>query len=306
MRKTLVVISLVLSLLVIALVSGFTFMNNGHNVSVTNSKGLDDDGVFLITAADPRFSVTAAGMPDVNRQLILEAAGPFGVLVQNETTNDIVGCSLKWELMGADGKITILRQEYNHPGALVGMEPLDPNMVGRTAVINAKSTAFLSLDPHLKNSFDFPDLHAGATDKDRLSRINKSTNKQLRNVVAITISIDGVVFNNGEFLGTDTAQFYKRVQELVNAKRDVENFFNTKIRERRDSSEILRDLSSKVNNSPFALSNSGDPEYDRAYDGHFKRFVEELEGMRDVNDDEAILKYAKHGSDKIRELHKKK
>lgn len=307
MNKMLVAGCGICSLLVLALISGFTIMSNTRNVSVVNAKGLDTEGVFLITPVDATFGPALAALAGSNHESVAEAAGPFGVLVQNDTANNIVGCSLKWDLIGSDGKITTLHQEYNHPGALIGMEPLDPNMVGRTAVVNARSTAFLSLDSSIKNIFDSTDSQSAVAnrDRDRLARLSNSTNKQLKNVVSITVSIDGVVFDTGEFIGPDTTRFYKRIRAFVNAKKDLVDSINKGRADKKEAADILTGLSSKIRNSPFMLSNTNDTEYDQAYDAYFKRFVKELDNIKDVNDDQAIINYARRGSNKFRVPHRR-
>src|SRR6267378_8168321 len=189
MKRVLIIVSSAFLLLVIAIVSGFTLMGNMRTVAVINAKGLDNDGVYLIMSGEPNFQF--ADMPQVlqpDRTALIDAVGPFGVLVKNATANDVVGCSLKWELMSSDGTVKSLEQSFSTPGVLVGMEPLDESMVGHTSLINANSTRFLSLDPRVKTMFESREsesqVSAAVSERERqyVDKLKSKYDKQLGSV----------------------------------------------------------------------------------------------------------------------------
>lgn len=303
MKRVLAVMSLALLLVSAVVFSRLTSKSQMHITYPITAKGLDSDGIYLITPSSPEWEMTTSK----TTLEITDASGPFGLFVKNTTDRDVVGCSLEWVLTNSDGTVRSLHQTYSNPGVLVGMKPADPNMIGHTSLINANSTKFLSLDPYVKAMFEARESQPeplSQRDRDSLKRVEAAYNKQLRTAVSITIILDGVVFSDGEFVGPDTAKFLPRLEAFVNAKRDIATFVRSAVAEGKSSPEILDNLDSQVR-SPFKSKKTRNEEYDRIYDSYFKTFAEELQGVRKKAGDEKAVTYAQNGLDKYRQLHKR-
>jgi len=296
-----------MSLTLIGVLSGFTFLHSSGANTVINIKGFDDDGVLLMAGSDlqrERQNITQ------EQASIIDAVGPFGVVVKNTTHRDLIGCSLKWELISSSGEVTVMRQGYTSPGVLLGLQPLDPNMVGKTSVINANSSRFLSLDPTLKSILETTgnQLPERTVEYYRgyVQRVTSKYQKQLKSVVAITISIEGLAFADGEYLGSDTTAFYKHLQADVEAQRDVGSAIDSAAQEGKHASEALLELNSKLSKSPFLIKETRDKEYDEIYDRSFRESIKELNSIQTANGDEAVLKYIRPRlSASVPKLHKK-
>lgn len=302
--------SIALAAMLLAIIgglTGFTFLHSSGANTVINIKGLDDDGVVLI--APPDLQPDGQNISQEHASL-MDAVGPFGVVVKNTTKKDVIGCSLKWELISSTGEVRVLRQGYSNPGVLLGLQPLDPNMVGRTSLINANSSRFLSLDPRMKNILETigTPLPERTIEKNReyVQTVKSKYQTQLKSLVAITISIEGLIFADGEYLGSDTTAFYKHLQASVDARRDVGNAVDTAAREGKHASEAVQGLTSKMSNSPFLIKETGDQEYDKLYDRSFRDSVKELNSIQIANGDEAVSRYIRPTvSENTPKLHKK-
>jgi hypothetical protein len=311
MKRIAPILLAAVSLSLIGIISGFTFLRSASSNTVINAKGLDSDGVLLITPANPEFEF-AAPKSSQERAALIDAVGPFGVVVKNTTGNDVIACSIKWEILGPDGNIRTVHQPYSTPGILLGLEPLDDNMIGKTSLINAHSSKFLSLDPRMKQMFESADstsnlpLTTREKNREYVEKLSSKYDQQLRSAVAITISIDGVVFSNGEYVGPDTTRLFRRLQALVDAQRDLGNLVQTAFEKGKHSVDIVNTLNSKVADSPFLLSETADKEYDQLYDRKFRNLVKELNNVKSASGDETAVNYARHRSAKdAPNLHKK-
>jgi len=294
-------------LAIIGGLTGFTFLRSSGTNTVVNIKGLDSDGVFL--NAPPYLQHDDQNISQRQASLI-DAVGPFGVVVKNTTQRDVIGCSLKWELVSSTGEVRVLRQGYSNPGVLLGLQPLDPNMIGRTSLINANSSGFLALDPTLKNVFDVIDtpLPERTIEKNReyLEKVKSKYQTQLKSVIAITISIEGLVFADGEYLGSDKTKFYKHLQAVIDARRDLGNAVDSAARQGKHAGEALQELTAKMSTSLFLIKETGDTDYDKLYDSSFRTSMNELNSIHTAKGDEAVSKYLRSVlSESAPKLHKK-
>jgi hypothetical protein len=64
----------------------------------------------------------------------------------------------------------------------------------------------------------------------------------LANYTDITVSIDGVFFEDGTFVGPDTTNFFAQAQAVVAAKRDLPQQISDQLQSKKQPMEIYKTL----------------------------------------------------------------
>lgn len=272
-----------------------------------SKKDFPQDGLVVITPSDPAFdSELSSALKKTNNELseLIQVAKPFSVFVRNSSDLSIVGCSLEWIIVKPDGSVMNRGQSYSTPGALMGMKPVDEAMIGHTDLINPHSTAFISLDPETKQSFDwrtgsFVSLSAlDASDKQEINEHASYLRKTYKNLLSsgtkITISIDATIFSDGSFLGPDNNRLIAETRSMVNAKRDLAELIERDIRHHRSSEEIFERINLTSKNPTLALktSNPASEDYLRSYSRYMQIHIQELLRIREAKGDEVAIKYS--------------
>ncbi len=269
-----------------------------------------EDGLTIMTPSDRRFDSELSSLLKVNEPeltRLIELAKPFCVFVRNETDLSVVGCSLEWNVLRTDGTILSKGQPYLTPGILTGLQPIDRAMIGRTELINPHSSAFVSLDPEVKQFFDAMTKSAGARrplppdDKEEIKKhsdyLRNVRQELLKSATAITVSIDGLVFSDGTFTGSDKYQLILNTKALVDAKRELAKRIDSSIKRNENTVELFRQLDLLAKNPTASLRSSPTmssdlKDYERLYSGYMQITIGELFQIRDAQGSEEAIKYS--------------
>jgi hypothetical protein len=110
----------------------------------------------------------------------------------------------------------------------------------------------------------------------------------LRNCTTIGISIDGVVFEDGTFVGPDTTGLFSDVDAMFKARRDLLD--EVALRFGRSVDEVLNYIE-EIASSPLP-----DRKLDREglYDLYKKLEAEAVLRMRSATDDERVMEWLQH------------
>lgn len=255
---------------------------------------------------------------------IVESAKPFAFFIKNNSSKGVVGVSLRWKFSYSDGRSDEIPQSEANPGVLMGMKPLDPNLIGKTNLINSKDMKFFT---HFKqmigHGVDFANMRVKnpsinypyRVDPNPLaiSVMNSQKEQILRGYADFSVSIDGIIFDDGTFAGPDQNFFFDALRGTVQARKDIlTDLIEAKSSGKRDT-EIVDDILSKTSNMymNFAELHTGNATREQVFDSSYKTYLKNLRGelvmQRSRFSDEKIVKIIQsvHVSD-IATLHKER
>src|SRR6266849_5842139 len=115
---------------------------------------------------------------------------------------------------------------YSEPGILMGQDiPKDPRFQHTTAIEPGKSRCFnwnsqINPDAVETSGLDMPPSQSQENQTDNSGAIRALMLSELSKATDITVSLDGVVFDDGTFVGSNLI-FFQQIQAVVNAKVDL-------------------------------------------------------------------------------------
>lgn len=294
MKRTMLVIGLLV--LAVAVASGFLLKERkSPPMSVRlNVADLQEHGLTIIGSGDTSFD----GMLDVLRVNTsgapLEAIRPYSVFIKNTGRRAVVAFVLKWELIRPDGRVIAETNQYVTKYSLMGDEVSDSG--GHIIKPNTSWWAF----PGFAVAQDTSGLNTGSPE---FAAYLERANRDLAQYTGITVSIDGVFFEDGAFVGPDTTEFFGKVKALIDASQDLRRDIETRVKSGKSADEVLTHVTEEARKSKVKLGRNSTAE---DYYKHFKRSAaEELLNMRSVSGNEKTLEHALRPSKKTRPLLRK-
>lgn len=200
--------------------------------SVKNN--VKDFGIEFVTPSDADFDATLKkfiGNFDVVVPLV-EAAKPLVGFIKNNTPEEIIGISLQWSYFYPDGQLAFATPDgVSTPGILMGMKVRDPLLVGKTSLINSNEMRFFSnnfsVSQTVENAYKklrSPQMRYEPKSDDIESQIAfvKLQQKQgiMGKISSVTVSVAGMFFNDGAFIGSNEGFFFESTSGSVKARRD--------------------------------------------------------------------------------------
>lgn len=271
-----------------------------------NTKSLPEDGLIIIAPSDPAFNAEVSSMLQGKQAELLpfiEAAKPFSVFVKNISSQEVVGCTIKWEIFNEDGTVITIPQSYSTPGVLMGMKPLDESMADHMSLINLNGSFYFTLDQSVKGFIEgqmSPQIRSAATSngvREEMQRyiteLQAKYQKQLQSVSAITVSIDGIFFRDGTFVGPDTTQYFTGMKAQIDARRELAESLRQDIRAQKSSSEMFSRIESLSKESAARADSKAAPDeyYNQIYKRSMQLYAQEVLRIRRVRGDDKALEY---------------
>ncbi|MEO7658478.1 MAG: hypothetical protein ABIV48_02590 [Pyrinomonadaceae bacterium] len=232
---------------------------------------------------------------------ISNLAKPLSVLVFNRSKKDVVGCSLRWTFSRADGREMVFPQIQSSPGVLMGMQPIDPKMQGKTSLISAGGVKLFSFDYGIEQIFDRarldrsrpPSMNASAdySFRDEISNSRLNRNNLLGSFVRFSVSVDGIFFSDGTFVGPDKFFFFDSMVGRVQARKDLLAILLKSSRGRLTLSQDITAYVSK--NMNFKTSERQVPDdkesaFRKGYQSYARSLAEEISNRRSIETDKSI------------------
>jgi hypothetical protein len=231
-----------------------------------NVKDLPEEGLKLVAPTDPSFEGRLSSILKNKPNALAEGLKLYSVLLENKGNKVIVGYRLKWEMSKADGTVSVRQAGGINMGALMdiwqpGSE--NPSQSGGFAI---KPHAITFVSPAGSLSEDDSSMimgyATGSTDRgtqdqirqqagdNRYAALISTVKAELQQYTSITISVDGVVFEDGGFVGPDTTGFFVSIQAYLNAKRDLLEEIDFAIKRNRGIDRIFSDIEEIANSEP--------------------------------------------------------
>ncbi len=227
-----------------------------------------DFGIEFITPSDADFDATLKrfiGDFDVVVPLV-EAAKPLVGFIRNNTPKEVIGISLQWSYFYPDGQLAFATPDgVSTPGILMGMKVRDPLLVGKTSLINSNELRFFSNDFGISQTIEnahkklrSPQMryNPNADDIERQISFVKIQRQQgiMGKIASVTVSVAGMFFNDGAFIGSDEGFFFESKAGYIKARRD----FLKKLRAIKSSdksddevlTEVITDISETIDSIP--------------------------------------------------------
>jgi hypothetical protein len=217
----------------------------------------------------------------------LEAVRPYSVFIKNTGRRAVVAFMLRWELTRPDGVVVTENNQYVTKYSLTGDGVSDSD--GHTIRSNAALLAF----PGFAMAQDTAGLNNGDP---KFAAYLERVGSNSAQYVSVTVSLDGVVFEDGGFVGPDATGFYGKVKALIDADRDLRREIETKVKSGKSADDIFTHVTEEAGKPKVRIRPNSTAEDHYNY---FKRAAaEELLSMREVSGNDKTLKHALRPSKK--------
>lgn len=197
-----------------------------------NVRGLSEHNVSLIAPSDPLLTGGRAVFVD-----------PYSVALRNTSSNAVVGYSIKWECF--DGKTESATRDMSHDRkfsnslgfAFMYGEESERRAILKNAdeVIQPNSTWLISPDlPARKLSGPLEEIQTGR-DQAALAKLQAAC-------PTMTVTLDGVFFEDGTFIGPDTNDFFAKVKTQMDVRHEVLQGVQRDVKSGKDPTEVFKEL----------------------------------------------------------------
>lgn len=219
-------------LAVVGVVTGvFAVMGKGQAMQIRlNKRDLPKHGLNIISSIDPSFEETvAAYFKGRLSKKPPENLMSFSIFIKNSGNKKVVAYALVWQLVKTDGKVVENRAIYAEPGILMGDEMPNHPAFKHTVAIEPNAVRCFSWDSQIRPEAEYElgglnSSHShqgvGKPNPDS-SDIRARLTTELSQATDVTVSLDGVFFEDGSFIGPNMTGFFERMQAIVSAKVDL-------------------------------------------------------------------------------------
>lgn len=293
MRKTAVLALIIIS--AIALTAGLVLSRSARAMSIrVHKKDLPEDGLTIIGPSDPSFDDLLAAHLKGEPNEVVDNLKPFTFFVENKSNRMVVAYTLRWCFTKADGVNDCYVKAHINPRALMDGENLPAEMIEQSGKIKPHSTRFFSLiSPDGAGSIRVPASPAEVEQMKQGDTPDRGTLLRRYSVEStkysdVTFAIDGAFFDDGTFVGPDTAGFFEETKAQISAQYDVLNEIMRGLsKPGKTKEDVLKDLEATAGQPEVALDSKSTP--DDHYRYYKRRYAGEiLRSRRFVGDEKAL------------------
>jgi len=273
-------ILITLPLVIIVTLTGF-FVNSGRTKALAikfDVKDLPEHGLSIITPSSPSFDELLASYLKDRPLISAEDIRPSSVFLLNTGDKTVVAYKIRWECMKQDG--SIINKDVSYA---VTWRLMDEGAGDGDGAINPNSTWFCSLvlptEPLVGGQPE------SSQDSDSsLGKVLGEYNKQLEQYTKMTVSLDGVFFADGTFVGANKTNFFDEVKAQIDAKYDVLSEIDAALAQNKSLEDLFTPLE-QLANAPAPEPNPQSTPTDY-YNFWKKMFAQEALGMRESADND--------------------
>jgi len=262
-------------------------------------KDLPEHGISLIGPSEPSFESLANALPQ-GRAGVSDTSKPFSVFVKNTGDKAVIAYTLKWEFAKADGKIINKSVNYATAGALTGQKSargryiIAPHSTHFVSLVFDSPTGSVDVSSGTESHVNSVSLDSEATNYLRdtaRERVHAAKldrlNKELAQSTGLTVSVDGVFFADGTFVGPNTTGFFEKVKALQRAKHDLLLEIQNGARRGKAESELFNEVEALTKGPKLRLGPRST--VDDYYNYHKRRYAAELLRMRNATGAESAI-----------------
>jgi len=294
-KRVIAVTAVLIALLAIGLVANTKprSVRNDEPIRIVNAANKDETsmmdvrikdfperGISLIGPSSPSFAKMAAQVVKTDEGLVSELF-PYSVFLQNTSNRAVVGYRITWECVDKKGETTLQDVSNILSHIFLHGSEVERNkaMAGDARVMRPNSTWFISLDrPEERVEGTRPGKMEESILTSQIQLISKEFSK-------VTISVDGLFFEDGTFLGADA--FFTEVESLMDARRELLSEVESAHRSGATAEDILSKLERIANQEMPEFSES--PSRSEYMNSFRILFAKDIVGMKTVfGSDKAI------------------
>ncbi len=204
-----------------------------------NVKGVQEHGIRIILPTDAEFEEMFFKFTRNQPADVRECIRPLSVIVENRSKHAIVGTRIRWEILKEDGTTFSLPVGSVNPAGFESagrpdlLQRLGPNVIlsGATGFLSnggrASDNEVLQLDTALMtfrgseeelNAFNREINNHNYVEAFKLSQ--KSITNMLRGALSVTVSVDGIFFDDGGFVGENETGLFEDTKAYLDAEYD--------------------------------------------------------------------------------------
>lgn len=252
-------------LIVAALTVSFSLNQTKIMKGLVVNNDLEMYGVILVPSTGSDFNselITYLKNNQKDLSFYSDAVKPFAFFVKNTSAKDVVGISLRWEIQNADGSSQIFPQVESAPNQLMGFK--SRNLVTRGSLIPSNTSRFFAWDADIQSllrdeSQNLASDRSSTLKYQRLEQLKKSipklrnkTQKIMNQAVNISVSIDGIFFNDGTFIGVDQNYLFATMRASIQAQKDFIKEIREAVKAKKNTKIIFDWLESLASKRPIA------------------------------------------------------
>jgi len=224
-------------------------------------KDLPQHGLSLISVTDPSFEMQlSAALPKNIPDNSLDAFKYLSVFLKNSAQRPLVAYQLKWEMVSTNGRVSSYYRTFADP--LLLMENSNSNeqsakrASGQTILPN--SMRILSVVP-ISSESGLGGLAISSTGREEAESIKRAAQQRelaevlsiyiskLKDIISVTVSIDGAFFDDGTFVGPDESDFFAQFKAHRDARYDLYKNVSAMYRSKELRSQLLSYLTKLTN-----------------------------------------------------------
>lgn len=274
----------------IGILMGGLWINGRATTMQLNKRDFPEQGLTIITAADPSFNDLIALYQQHHPNALVEELRLFSGFIRNDAPHAIVGYALKWECARADGTVVTKSDSVTTLWALTnaGGANQAAAIARAQTVIPSNSIMFFSLAaPSVR--LDQMELNSAQPSPEQRELL-RNLRTEFASYASVTVAFDGVFFADGSFIGPDTIGYFADVQAQVTARYDILHEIVSVAQQGRPSSEAFSRAQEAADGPKIDFSHSLSVA-DR-YNYYRRMFAREMVGIRRGQGDDKALERA--------------
>jgi hypothetical protein len=235
-----------------------------------NLKDLSEHGISLIAPSDPTFTH--------GKTLTVD---PHSILLKNTSSRAVVGYSIKWECFDGQ-KETAPRNMSNDRRvfAIYGVVFLYGEEAERRPVMN-RIAEVIKPDSTWLISFESPARQMSGSVEEVSAELDEASFGEVRAACPImTVTVDGLFFDDGTFIGPDTTSFFDQVKTQMEARYEVLQGVQNDLKSGKKPSEVFSGLEQIVDREE--VPNEGEMTINELRSYWRNLFVQDVLGKKNV------------------------
>ena len=261
----------------------FLRKRNKGPIEITG-KGLPAYGLTVVALNDPQYNDMMSDFLGDNPPELIKIAAPTAVFLINGSDRALVAYDLIYDFRAADGKVS--SNEYSPVFVPALMDLPQSRLTKDQALVILPGRARL-ISPLLGSAGvgkgqappSFGDENVEKHQKEVIMSAIKST---LAWTSSVTITLDGAFFEDGSFVGPNASGFFERTRAIIDAQRDMLEWFIGAVhkRERKGESRdmVFSELEAMVEKLPRPTSQGSSTDF---YNNEKIEVAQEMLRMKD-------------------------
>lgn len=281
----------------LAVTAGFRQSSQNARMNAQLSiKDLPEHGLSLIGSSNSLYDSLVSALFPGRKFVLLQTLRPYSVVLRNTSNRTVIACRLKWEFTGDDGRVKVEPRGFITFGPMMGLGVLDTDPNTERNIIKPNST-WLFTPSIIEAQHMNIDGGVEATNAERMqAEYIQTLTARLAQYASITVSLDGVFFDDGTFVGPDTTQFFAYVEALQSARQDMFREVKRGLMQGKTATEMLDQVAKAAKGSEVRLSSAATSS--DFYNFHRNIVSKEILKMRERSGDDRASKFSVEELDK--------